>query len=785
MKQLFYTIRYLLRNREKNMIKIISLTLGLAVGLVLFSQVAFELSFDKFYPDADRIFSIHRNITMNDENGFKYDGPIINAPVPGALHDNLSEVEEATVLGSQGELPIVYNDKLFKEEVCVADSSFFDVFGIQILEGEKEKLALTLNMFLSESAAKRIFGSENPVGKTILLNKKDPVTICGVYKDIPKNSHLSFDVILSFKTLTQSWGYNPGWMNNDAYRGYVKLREGATVSEVEAKIPALLYKYYDVDALKSKGIVFSYFLKPVTELHSGDPTTKRMLSILSLLAFAMLFVSAMNYVLISISSLAVRAKSVGVHKCSGASDGNIFSMFIYETGVLVLISLLLSALLIFAFRGSIEVLIQSSLLNLFSLSNLWVTLLVVLILLLLAGVIPARIFSAIPVTQVFRTYTANKRYWKRGLLFIQFAGIAFMLTLLTIITIQYNLLMNKDLGYTTENMIYSKDTGNLFGEKAARLKAELSRLPEVEMVTLTSSLPGYGMNGDLVADENKEDAMVSVRFMQADKDFIDVFGMTMKEGENFSESKLNYNHAIVNESFVKKMQWTGPAVGKVFVKGRNKVEVTGVVKNFQIGSLYTDPMYDDIPPLIYYSQGETEGGGNILVVRLNHFNPTVIADLSARLRELLNNEDAYFEDYRMLINDSYKSARLFRNSILVASGLMLIITLLGLLGYTEDEIHRRSKEIAVRKVNGATAKDILYIISKDISVTALPAIVIGLGISYVVGANWLMQFAAKISLNTGLFIVSGIIVLAIIIICITLRAWGVANENPVNSIKSE
>lgn len=784
MKQLIYTFRYLFRSRGNNLIKVISLTLGLVVGLVLFSQVAFELSFDKFYPDSNRLYNIQRKISITQGDGFKYDGPVLNAPVPGAMRDEMHEVEEAVVIGySQDEMQLLSGDKLYRERVCIADSSFFDLFGIRLIEGDKSNLALSSHLFLSQSAARRIFGMDNPVGKTLLLNKKESVTVAGVFEDIPDNCHLHYEAVLSFKTLTEVWGMNPGWMNNDAYCGYVKLAPGVTPQEVEAKIPDMLRKYYDVDAMKKRGVVFEYYLKPIQEMHSGEPTVQRMIYILSLLAFSLLFVSAMNYVLISISSLAVRAKSVGVHKCNGASEGNIFAMFLYETMALIGVALFFSLFLILIFRTSIETLIQTSLSNLFSWSNLWVVVGVVAGLLLAAGVIPARIFSSIPVTQVFRTYTTNKREWKRVLLFIQFTGIAFMLTLLLIIVKQYDMVMDKDLGYTTEHVIFTQDIGDISGEQMVRLKTEFGRMPEVVKASVASNIPIQFLNGSAISEEGGETTLFSSRGMSMDKDYLETFQIELVEGTNFAESKVDYTHAIVNETFVKKMHWEGPAVGKVFLMGKTKIEVTGVVKDFQLQTLR-----DEMAPCFIYPQGEGEGtwtGKSLLILRLNDTHPALLAEMNKKLRALLNNEDAYFADYRSRIDESYKDARLFRDSILVASVIMLIITLLGLLGYTEDEIHRRSKEIAIRKVNGATAWDVLVVISKDITVTALPAVVIGMGVAYKIGADWLMQFAVKTPLSADLFVFSGLAVLAVIVGCVALRAWNVANENPVTSIKSE
>lgn len=785
MKQLIYTFRYLLRSRSNNLIKVVSLTLGLAIGLVLFTQVAFQFSFDKFYPDADRLYSIQRKLEMGQGGeSFKYDGPALNAPVPGAMRESLSEVEDATVMtAGKAYMELKYDGKKYREAVGIVDSTFFDMFGIRLVEGNKAELALDSRLYLSQSAARRMFGEDNPVGKTLLLQEKQSVVVAGVFEDIPDNSHLKFDAVLSFKTMLQSFGAKPGWFNNDAYYGFVKLRPGVTAAAVEAKIPAMLGNYYDVEAYKKKGFVIDYYLMPIQEMHSGNPEVRMMMYILSLLAFSLLFVSAMNYVLISISSLVVRAKSVGVHKCSGASGGNIFSMFLLETLLLILLALILSAVLIVCFRGSIEMLIQTSLWNLFSWRNLWVVLSVVAVLLLVAGVIPAKMFSSVPVTQVFRSYTTNKRIWKQALLFIQFVGVAFMITLLLVIMKQYNMIMDKDLGYTTENIIFTEDLGDISGEQMARLKTEFGRMPEVLKSTVTTALPISSMNGIGIADDETQSTLFSSRCMSMDADYLETLQIPIVDGTNFAESKVNYTLAIVNETFVEKMGWEATATGKVFSTGGEKVEVVGVVKDFQINTLR-----EATPPCVIYPQGEAEqtwNGRNMLVLRLSNLNPALLADMNKKLRTLVNREDAYFADLRSRVNDGYNDIRLFRSSLLIASFVMLLITLLGLLGYIEDEIHRRSKEIAIRKVNGATAKDVLAIISKDITITAVPALLVGMGLAYKLADIWLMQFVVKIPLTVLLFAGSGAIVLGVILGCITVRAWKVANENPVNSIKSE
>jgi putative ABC transport system permease protein len=786
MKQLYYTFRYLLRGKGSNLIKVISLTLGLVVALVLFSKVAFEVSYDKHYPDADRIYRIQRNLSMSGEN--VYDGPIINAPVPAAMKESLAEVEEATVTQSRMETMFSYETVNYKEDMLIADSTFFDLFGINVVNGDKRQLGIASNIFLSRSAASRIFKQEDPVGKTLVLKSSNTsLTVAGVFEDVPENTTLRFDAVLSFQTLTQTWGDNPGWMNNDAYIGYVKLRPGIASEEVEAGIPDMLGKYYDVKMVEERGVLFTYLLHPVKDLHAKDPTIKRMLLILSLLAFALLFVSAMNYVLNSISSLAIRAKSVGVHKCNGASGGSIFAMFVYETIILVAVSLALSVFLIYLFRTGIEELMQTSLFAIFSLQNLWVSFTVVAVLLLAAGIIPAMMFSSIPVTQIFRTYTSGKRNWKRLLLFAQFTGIAFVMALLVIIIRQYNFIMDKDLGYTTENILYADGMEGVSSEQIVLLKKELEQMPEVAAVSVAENLPLEGGSGWRIQDD-EGNTLFSTRLVPVDQTYLKTFEIELKQGKEFPEDLTdNYTRVHINESFARNMGWTDSPLGKTIDLSGIKVEVLGVLKDYQLSSLYAEKsaMLKDIPPLILVPHGPNYHAHNKVIIRLHQLDEGSQSVMNTRIKEILNNPDAYFTDYQSRINMSYKDARLFRDSIWVAACIMLFITILGLIGYTDEEIQRRSKEIAIRKINGATVRNILATITRDVSVTSAIAIVLGVMISYIVGQQWLQQFAVKIPLSVFMFIVCGLFIFGIILFCSSARAWNIANENPVNSLRSE
>ena len=783
MKQLYYTIRYLLRGKGNSLIKTISLTLGLVVSLVLFSKVAFEMSYDKYFPDSERIYRIQRKIYI--DNKVDNETERLYAPVARDLKTDIGGIEEAAgmMLGvSEGYLQ--YEDRWIKERILESEVSFFDLFGIRLISGETDMSDTASKLYLSESAARRFFGNENAAGKTLIKDSK-LYMVAGVFEDLPL-SHLDFDVLLPLKT-------DLGWHNPDAFSGYVKLQAGISPGDIEAKIKEILPKYMDVEAMAAKGDVQEFYLMPIGKIHAGSADVKRLIVMLSLLAMSLLFVAAMNYVLISISTLAKRSKPVGIHKCNGASGGKIFRMFIYETAIIIFMSLVCSVILIFTFRGVIENIIQSSLTAVFSVHNLWVTGVVLTGLLLLAGIIPAVIFSAVPVTHLFRAYSTDKRNWKRSLLFVQFSGVAFVATLLFIIVKQYNLLLYNDLGYTTENIVYTENMGNLSRDQVERIKIEFERLPEVISISVSSNLPTDRMNGVLAKKTEDPDFYFSSRSMGVDEDFLETLQIELLAGDNVGKSSNNYTRAVVNEKFVEMMGWGDTPVGKIFITGLNgdgmPTEVIGVVKNFKMHTLYKNDLNGHAAPLMIFPIEKSADnwlfGWNRIILRLHSMDVTTLAGLNEKLQRITGRPYTYFAGYRSKIRSIYYETLLYRDAILAASVILFMITMLGLIGFTDDEVNRRSKEIAIRKIFGATIKDILATISKGILFISVPAILVGLMCSFAVGNDWLSQFAEKIPLNLYLFTLSGISVLSGIIICVTTRTWAVASENPVNSIKAE
>ncbi len=337
MKRLIYTFRYLTRNRGNNLIRILSMTLGLVVGAILLSQVAFDTSFDRFYPDADRIYQA-RFVWVGENEDDVADG-LFGEPW-SVLRDELPGTVSGTMFFPQRNLrPFYYEDHphVF-QGLYHADSVFFDFFGVKLTQGDLRSGFLSdRNIFLSGSCAERMFGGRNPVGEIVFYDKSAPYTVAGVFEDFPKNSTLSFDALIPLRNIApftdiNGWRPNMKWGGTDCFRGYVKLVPGANPDSVNADLRKICRKYADTDE------VF-YRLYPVTQLHRDNADVRHHVFIRSLLAFIVLLVAAMNYALASISSLATRARTMAMYKCNGNTSSGIFGMMLSDSAYGIVLSL--------------------------------------------------------------------------------------------------------------------------------------------------------------------------------------------------------------------------------------------------------------------------------------------------------------------------------------------------------------------------------------------------------------------------------------------------------------
>ena len=768
MKQLYYTIQTLLRGRGSNVIKVISLTLGLLVGILLFARVAFELNYDSYYSEPENLcITLRTGIS----DGIKKEPNIDNyGKLAEAIRENFpDEVEDATVLDLFSQSPLYHEGKKMEHVILATSKSHvFSTLGIKVLLGDVSQLDRVDVIFISRSLARRLFADANPIGKTINIEIDYPLTVQGVFEDIPENTEFHFDGVYSFDTRSKQYGSERGgWGYDSSYHCMVRFRHPDEREKVEVRMPEMLKKYIH----NYKGQSEEYSFMTPSQYHLQKPESRKIVMILSILGFAILLVAGMNNVLISVSSLAQRAKSVGIHKCNGASDGHIYRMFLYESALLILLSLLFVTVLLFTFKLEIEDLSGASLKALFTWQTLWVPILVSLVLFLVIGLFPGKLFAAIPVTQVFHRFTAHRFVWKRSLLFIQFTGIAFILGLLMVILLQYHQVMTRDMGYKVDNLA----VGWSPYREIDKMDGILRGLPIVEEFCNASTIIYGGYMGQPYTDAHGKEFMGRIEFV--DEHYVPVMGLQIIKGRNIQQDK----EILINEEMVRKIGWTDSPIGKNLEDGKNNFgTIVGVVKDYVVQSAYMPQA-----PVALMSNLEWMNVLNKRNIILKEPFGENLAKINTLMKEAFPTVDIVFRSARQEIDKQYQEVRRFRNVVIIASIAILLIALMGLFGFVNDEIQRRSKEIAIRKVNGAEVPDILRLVSGNIFWTALSAVLVGIVFAYIVSNKWLEQFSDRVSVNGGHFLVVIIIILLLIIGSVIGRSWNVANENPVNSIKNE
>ena len=605
------------------------------------------------------------------------------------------------------------------------------------------------------------------------MSKMLDVTVRGIYQDVPGNTVYPHNTVISLPTL-EEYIYGRGtWKSNDIYNVLFRLKSPESVEAMNNRIQKAVERYTET---KEGTDVMEFSILPLSDIYLSSSDNVRRLVILGVLGFSIFFVSIMNYVLAAIASMNRRAKSVGIHKCSGASSGHILGMFLWETGLMVLVSVGCCLLLMQLFCDIIQDMTGSRLADVFTVQNMYVPALTVLMLFVVAGVLPGCMYARIPVTQVFRRYTESKRSWKRGLLFVQFVGIAFILSMLLTTVWQYHDLMRRSVGFRTSGLAMADLSGDM--SQGGSVADAIRREPYVESVAATTFSMLEGYNTAMLRDvQGNSIGLLHYQFIG--KYFPEVIGLELLEGS----WPQREGETVVSKKTVETMRWGSEAVGKKlsidlsWLKMTAPVTVVGVVDDVRNMGFFEELTNT---AFIY-----NEKGVRVFNVRLKEPAEENVKRLNALVKEAFPACSLEFETYGQIRKLKNGNVLRFRNIVCATSTCILFIVLLGLIGYVSDETQRRSKEIAVRKVNGAESSDILRLLSAGILKVAVGAVIIGIGFAWYISGIWMEQFPDSELLSPLWFVLLGICLLALIVLVVVIKAWRIANENPVKSIKSE
>lgn len=787
-----------MRRKSDLIIKVLSLGVGMAIAVILIAKVCFELSYDNVYKDIDRIYKIRTGAVMQGED--KDFGQVSGAIAPG-FKAEVPGVLEATRFTSifNSENFIIDDDgSKVAAEHLLADSCFFRIFNRQFLAGEPEKALRSWSgdVAISKTFAEKLGGVGAAVGKQV-ANEDNPnlkLTVCGVYEDFPKNGSIHADVILSIEAMSQRSLSN--WVGNDRYVAFVKLAEGVDPASLKDAIHEMQKAHQPLEEMEKSGLTLWYFLSPLATEHSSRPEVRNLVFILSIIAALLLLVSIMNYVLVAISDVIRRAREVGVRKCYGAQPWDINKILLKETAWNLGVSLAVAALLIFAFRGAVESLLGVPVKDLVTPLSVWIIVGIVILVFLVSAVIPARMFTKIPISSAFRGYKESKRRWKISLLAFQFAINAVLVSLVLIVSFQYRKVLNADPGYNYSNLVY--ETFPSYDQtKMNAIAGALRSLPEVEAAELTYTMPFEKASGNNVYLPGDDRELFNIADEYgASEGFFDMMGFRLVEGS----VPKGPNDVAVSKSFVTKMaafaDWSDGAVGKIVnISEHDQVTICGVYEDYVIGDV-TD--MDERPSVRFcwnrdfYTEADKDvdkydwsGLMHTIVIKLSEVTPAAMRKVEKTIREVAPDSDAEVKAYSETLVNMYDSTKQMKRTYELGALFALLIAVIGLISYVRDENYRRSAEIAVRKVNGAQSSEIVSMLVTDILKVAVFAVIIGDAGAWLVAHYWLQQFAVKIALNPLFFIAADIIVLAIIVSVIVIGSLRIAHTNPVESLKNE
>ena len=778
-----------MKTKNDILIKVLSLSIGLSVGIVLIAKVFFELSYDSFYKDIDRVYTIRNYYS---QHGDEHDYGQVSGAVPVGFMEEVPgiEVGTRTTYVFNGDTYLDEDGNKLKATLVCADTCFFKVFDRPILAGEPVKaLGKWGGVMVSRSFAEKLGGLQECIGKQIANADMDglKLTIEGVFEDFPKNGSLDYDILLSMDTYGKRSTDN--WLGNDRYKGYVKLAPGIDPNTLSDAIRKMQEAHQPLEQMEAQGISMRYFLSPFSTMHTSSPKVKTQVILLSIIAALLIIISLLNYILIVISSMVKRSKEVGVRKCYGAEGKHIYWMLTKESLLHMSLSLVIAAIIIFAGRGIVENLLGVPFQTLLVPQSIVAIAAVLLLVLVISIVVPAELYQRIPVLAAIKNHTENSRRWKLSLIGVQVLINVFLVVMMLIIGSQYQKVSNADTGYDYKNLYYF----DLFdGDRHAQVRAveTLNRLPEVSGVAASYNLPYAGSNGDNVylPEDDRELFNIADQY-ECSEGFYDLMGIEFLEGRAPRDS----SEIVVDEKFVKKIaeftDWSDGAVGKqVFITGhggngmmgKGYFTISGVYKSYLIGNLQD---VDERPGALFY--GEIGSMAHWMPHILFKVRPDALEKVRGALNEALPDKEINIVSYAEEMRAAYADSKKMRNTMALGVVFSLLIALLGLIGFIKDESLRRSKEMAVRKINGATTRNILSIFAKDIMKLSAVMAVIACAAAFFVAHKWLEQFAEKVSLNPLYFIGGAALTLLIVLSVVVLNCLKIARANPVDSLKNE
>ena len=788
--------RNILKSKLNSIIISAGLAIGIAVFIMIYLYVDFELSFDRFNKNAENIYRVGTDIHLR--NGQNMHLALSSSQFAEPIADEFPEIITATRLFPISRVLVTdnNNNKLYEDNFWYADSNFFKVFTFEVTAGNiNEVLRTPDEILLNESMAKKYFGNENPIGQTFTINSIEKKKITGVFKDHPANSHIQINFLTSGYNLRQ---FNlPNWGALSLYT-YVLLNKNSPASAVEKKIPGFLKEKIGDWATE----VFDVHLQPLTSIHlysdyENDVTLRNDISriyILSAIAFLILLVACINFMNLSTAKSAKRSKEVGLRKVLGAERSNLIKLFLGESILLTFVSLILSIILIQIFLPQFNELIDREL-SINYIKQIPFFLILILIVGLFSGIYPAFYLSAFQPAKVLRGFLTTEKggkFIRKGLVVFQFAVTIALVVSAIVVSKQMNYIRDKKLGFEKEQVLTVSLESNEIAKNIEVLKNEVKKSGGVINAAATSNTPFFGTWQRAYNVEGPPDnqGTLILHTYFVDYDFINTMGIDLKDGRGFSEEFGSDEElaCIVNEAAVKRIGWNeSEVIGKRITWDRDAArndtthingKVIGVVKDFNFQTLHSK-----IEPLVLRID---KSKYNVLLIKLRGEK---IAGTVSNIESTYESLEKEFPFESSFLDENFES--LYRSELKLGkafsyfSGMAILIACMGLFALAAFTTEQKTKEIGIRKVLGASSISIIYRLGKEFSILVLIANIMAWPAAYFIMSNWLEDFAYRIELQVWMFIAAGITAFFIALITVGYNSYKAASNNPALSLRSE
>ncbi len=779
-------------NRSLFFINIFGLAIAMAVCFVIFLYAYNEFSFDAFHKKSDNLYRI--NLEMEDQ-GRIFSVPATSAPIGPDLKEEIPEVKSYTRIAPGPNVSILKGEEHFNfSNNFAVENNFFDFFSFELIKGNPATVFKEpYSIVLSKKVAEILFpGNTNPVGKTLKINDRDGWKVTGIVESCPPNTHLRYDVLTSYATIESTRHALTHWAENISVFTYVELTDGFDKKSLDTKTKEVTWEKAN-KVLEPMGAKMTLNYFPITDIRLRSDLKHEFIETgtiakvrwFLLIAIFILFIAGFNYVNLTIASSSKRAKETGLRKVIGADKRLIRKQIFTETLLLTALSFFIALLIAELILPQFNLLLGTELTLITT--PWWIFGLSFFVFVIFFGT-AASIYPAVYMAKFQPVDILKGNIWirpgsfslRKFLLTFQFVVSVGLIICTLVVYLQLNFFRTHDYGFDFNNLIAVK-VSNTYDRNAELLKQQLSNYPWVESISTASAFPGMMVSQEGFILEGSDNVQLA-HYLQADRNFFETLKASIDQGRFFQrEDGVELEHVVVNQELVSLAGWNNP-IGKIIDRGYRKYKVVGVAKDFHFESFH-----NPVAPLIITSIGhQLSYQPHWVMLR---YKPEAASEVLPAIHEewekLLPDKTIHYEYVNQVMGEYYETENNFGMLFLIFTILAIIIAMLGVLGLSALSARQRMKEIAIRKVLGASIQGLIRKFSVEYLILVFIAAVIAIPFAYYLMDEWLAGFVYSISFPYWTLIASIIIVGAVCMLIASMQSLKATNQNPVNTLKVE